>query len=867
MEVFVMSLRNCLRAAVDQGVINTRDAEELYRYYEARQRQKNPGMTDAEARVAARDEVVASLRADAREARRRALLSETRRKENAAFIENYRNLRGKPDKLDAVLSLMIHNGYKGTQSMAGKANAIVAMAQRDLAEAMHHFRRSRVSGRHINKVDLPDLVRAMHGEPTGNGTAKAMGKAVRNVFEDLRQRFNAAGGNIPKREDHGLPHSHDRSSIRDLGYLGRTRFGGKRFDLSLARSRWKEFISPLLDAEQMTNPRTGEVIGAGNLDASLDYVFDSIMSDGWAHRRPEARKFGTGSVASRYQDSRFLIFRDAESWLAYNEKFGQSDPISAIFNHVNGMARDIAAMERFGPNPDAAVEWLKQAIRVDIGKQQAGILTIEGMRPPWMSAGQWADYRINSLWRDLRGRETVLAAPAQFAGDIRNVASAAALGSTGILAAMTDPFVAQAARRLSGLPVTATMHKVVGDLVKFAADKSDDAAMARKAVIWDDYLHTMNEQARFVDQMFGHEWSRYLVDRALTVNALKPLTEARKRIEATAWHDTLGGLARDNVDWIDLHPLLKKTMEGFGFTPDDWHKMRAGIDEMGFLDPGGVFDKTGDRNLAEKYAEMITQWSERSVPAGDPRVKSMVVGSLQRGTAGGELLGFATQFLSFGMSFTARQLEAHYVYSMLGKSALGRVARGAYYFSAMAVPLTVAAGFYIQILNVLNGKDPEDMTTTSFWVKAFIKGGGGGLFADYVDKAQNRYGQNLAQTFGGIGGAFIGDTFDLSLRAIQEVIGDTSRAIYGGEAPKGKDAPNPGRAAAKYVGRYTPILSSHPLTRAWYRRLFVDNLQWATDPDADKSFKSQAGKSTWWWKPGELTPTRLPDLSTALGSP
>ena len=129
-----MSLRNCLRSAVEQGVINSRDAEELYRYYEARQRQKNPNMTDAKARVAARDEVVASLRADAKEARRRALLSEARRKENAAFVEDYRNLKGKPDKLDAVLSLMIHNGYKGTQSMAGKANAIIAMAQRDLAE-------------------------------------------------------------------------------------------------------------------------------------------------------------------------------------------------------------------------------------------------------------------------------------------------------------------------------------------------------------------------------------------------------------------------------------------------------------------------------------------------------------------------------------------------------------------------------------------------------------------------------------------------------------------------------------------------------------------------------------------------------------
>ncbi|WFS02218.1 hypothetical protein [Rhizobium tumorigenes] len=860
-----MSLKDCLNSAVAQGEINSREADELNRYYEVRYRQKRAGMNDSQAKAAARDEVAAALRADAKEARRRALLSEARRKDNAGFIEEYRNLKGKPDKLDAVLSLMIHNGYKGTQSMAGKANAIIAMAQRDLAETMHHFRRSRVAGTHMNKVDLPDLVKALHGEPTNNATAKALAGGVRGVIEDLRQRFNEAGGNIPKREDHGLPHSHDRSKIRELGVTGRGRFGGKKIDLKLARDRWKAAITPLLNPEEMTNPHSGLTVGADGLDASLDYVFDSIMSDGWAHRRPEARAAGAGSVASRYQDSRFLIFRDAESWLNYNGKFGQSDPISTIFNHINGISRDIAAMERFGPNPDAAVEWMKQVVQVDIGKRQSGALNLEGVKLPGLSSGKFATYRVDSLWRALRGRETVLDAPAQWMGDIRNVASAAALGATGILASLTDPFVAQSARRLAGLPVTATMHKVIGELAKFATDNVDDAGMARKAVIWDDYLHTMNESARFVDQMFGHEWSRYLVDRALTVNALKPLTEARKRIEANAWHDTLGGFAAKDTDWIDMPPLLKKTMEGFGFSDADWHKMRTAVDDAGFLDPGTVFDKTGDRNLAERYAEMITQWSERSVPAGDPRIKSVINGVTQPGTIAGELLSFATQFMSFGMSFTARQLEAHYVYSMMAKSSSGRVARGAYYFAAMAVPLTIGAGFYTQILNVLNGKDPEDMTTPAFWTKAFVKGGGGGLFADFVDKAENRYGQTFAQTLGGIGGAFIGDSADLTLRTIQEIMGAADVNLLGGTPAEGKDQPRAGRALAKYVGRYTPILSSHPLTRAWYRRMFVDNLQWAVDPEADESFKSQARKGTWWWKPGELTPTRAPDLATAAG--
>ncbi len=234
---------------------------------------------------------------------------------------------------------------------------------------------------------------------------------------------------------------------------------------------------------------------------------------------------------------------------------------------------------------------------------------------------------------------------------IRNLATSAALGSTGILAAATDPFVAAASRRLAGLPV---VRGFGGILKRFASD-GDRKAMARRAMIWDDYLHTMNESARFVDQMFGHEWSRYLVDRSLTWNALSPLTDARKRLEATAWHETLGGLAEKDTDWIDLNPLLQRAMEGFGITPDDWHKMRAGVDDMGFLDPGGVFEKTGDRMLAEKYAELIQQWQERSVPAGDPRIKSVLTGKVERGTILGEIAEFGSQFMSFGIPRQLRQ--------------------------------------------------------------------------------------------------------------------------------------------------------------------------------------------------------------------
>ena len=47
-----MSLRDCLASAVEQGAINSRQADELHRYYEARFNSKRTGMPEREAMAA-----------------------------------------------------------------------------------------------------------------------------------------------------------------------------------------------------------------------------------------------------------------------------------------------------------------------------------------------------------------------------------------------------------------------------------------------------------------------------------------------------------------------------------------------------------------------------------------------------------------------------------------------------------------------------------------------------------------------------------------------------------------------------------------------------------------------------------------------
>lgn len=831
-----MSIRDCLSSAVEQGAINQRQADELEGYFNERFKKG----ADAKA---ARDAVSEDLRQMAARKRRNAKLAQEKRAEIADYLKTHLNYRGKKDLKDGALNLFVHYGTGGRTSIAGKRDAIMSLVMRDLTDAMEQFRRSAGLGRRINQADLPDLIKELFGEPSGRPEFRAMADAIRNATEDMRQRFNAAGGVIPARKGYDLPHSHDAAKIRKLGATPEEQ-----------RLAWKKIIRPLIDPEQMTNPRTGEVIGAGGIDESLDYVFDTIMSDGAAHLSPQARAAGQGSIANKYKDGRFLEFKDADSWLKYNEQFGNSDPIGAIFSHYKNIANDIAFMEVLGPNPAATVEWLKQVLEHEFGKAIAGKSLLVD-KVPSIDAGKRAAYRVDSLYKAMRGRETAWNAPAEYAADVRNIATSAMLGATGILAAATDPIIAAASRSLAGMPISTSMNKLVREMAKDAKGAKGAAAAQRRAILWDDYMNVLNEEARLVDQLHGHSFSKYIVDRSLTYNGLKPLTAARKRIEAGAWHETLGGYAQSNTDWMDLPKLLKRAMEGFGLTADDWHKMRAGVDDIGFLDPGGVLDKTGDLALAEKYSAMIIGWNERSVPSGDIRIKSALQGISPRGTITGELVDFATQFMSFGLSFTARQLEAIYMFSMAGNPKWGRIGqagRGAGYFAAMSVSLMFGAAAYNQIKAIADGKDPEDMTDPKFWVKSFVQGGGGGLFADFVSKSESRFGQSFQESISGPGVAFVSDSVDLTIGSIMRIL-------------QGDDA-KLGRKASNYLGRYTPVLSSHPATRLIYRRMLIDNLQWLTDPDAEKSFQAKKRRATYFVPPGEgITPQRAPNFATMRG--
>src|SRR3546814_6481990 len=68
-----------------------------------------------------------------------------------------------------------------------------------------------------NPEGVRALVRELHGQDSGNATAKAGAKVYHEVAESLRKRFNAAGGDVGRLEDWGMPHHHSQLRVAKAG--------------------------------------------------------------------------------------------------------------------------------------------------------------------------------------------------------------------------------------------------------------------------------------------------------------------------------------------------------------------------------------------------------------------------------------------------------------------------------------------------------------------------------------------------------------------------------------------------------------------------------------------------------------------------
>lgn len=358
-----MSLKTCIRNAYDQQVIGLEEKQRLEKRYDDL-------VKSIPSTKQAKEIMIAELEAQAKEKERVSGLAEIARRARMADIFGHRNAYGQQDPAQALKLLVENFGEGRMMDVSNLRDATVARYQSKLDKLLVEFEKGAITGDRRRQggwvgnkrviTRLENVVKELFGEDTKDPTARALAGSVAQVFEEMRQEFNALGGNIGKLERYGLPQSHDPESLLKFG-----------------KQPWVDHLMKdgVLDRERMTSQYTGHPLTDFELKEALGIMWERVTTNGWYDREVGMVQTGKGALYKQHQDHRFIHFKSADQWLKYAKDFGGAggDPFNAMMSHISGMSRDIAAMTVFGPNPTAMRAHLTSLVKQHVEKSPSSI--------------------------------------------------------------------------------------------------------------------------------------------------------------------------------------------------------------------------------------------------------------------------------------------------------------------------------------------------------------------------------------------------------------------------------------------------------------------------------------------------------------
>jgi hypothetical protein len=818
----------CMARAAKAGEISEEQAVYVRDLFDATHVEMRGGMGDQSADAAAGRAAFDQAKADVAHRNRVKVLSILSYRAREADIKTYPNVDGSARPGRALQALVSPDQRSRTMSLEFYQRSVESDLFAHMDNVLYTFRKTLTGGERA-PARMKDVVREIFGQDTGSVSARELAQAWIQTGDLARKRANSAGMRIPKRVNWGMNQSHNAMLVR-----------------ASSKDEWINFLMEdgggMLDMSKMRSESTGLPFNDNTLRAALSDVYDSIATEGYNRLMPGAAQRGR-ALHNRHTDSRFLVFKDPDSWMKYQEKFGSDDIFETMTSHIRSMSRDISMMEMFGPNPEQTVLALKSAARKSVlesGDEKA----IEKL------GGDLTGF--DNLWRtQTRGEATGNQLWANAGSGTRNVLSAAMLGAASVTA-LADFNTQRLAAAFIGMPTMPLMGRVFREMIQ-----SEDSARfaARMGLVADSYIRAGSASARFFGDHMLPGVTQRIADTTHRLSGLTGITRAGRQAFGLELQGYLADVASKPFNKLD--DGLQQIFSRSGVTADDWEMIRATPitthDGATFLRVLDIADRQDlpamtRRTLSMKAMSMIQREMDFAVPVPNVRSRTMLKGTSDRGTYVGELARMTGMFKTFPVTITLNNVMRY-----LNQDTFASKAR---WMTDFVIGSAVIGGLIMQAKQMMYLRDPRDMTTPEFWGAALLQGGGLGILGDFLFQNVNRFGYGFGSTLAGPGAGLATDAINLT---VGNVI----------QATQGKDM-NIGRELTDFVARYTPGTGIW-YVRGVYERLILDQLRRMADPDARNRFRRKARNlernfgQEMWWESGELSPERAPDLSAALG--
>lgn len=591
--------------------------------------------------------------------------------------------------------------------------------------------------------------------------AKSAAEIIHKWQEVSRLRSNQAGAWIRKLPGYIARQSHDQTAIRDAG-----------------QKAWVDFIKPLLDPDK--------TFGFKDPDSFLHGAYLALSSGehirtqgGW-----DSGFKGSANVAKKMSAERVLNFKDADSWLAYNDRFGTRSVTEAVLSGLDHDARNIAIMETFGTNP-------RQNFDNDLTK------LAHAWRDTPKIVDQLRNASLQNQFSEIDGTTRIAnnTTMAQIGGAIRAGQSMSKLGAAAFSHLTNLPFAASELKwqghnlgeAYTGMLANFIEGQATGDRIQLAADigvglEAWTGGMAARFGSTDGAPGVMSGLMRQFFKLNGMHW---LIGNSQI---------AAGRMMAARLAEEAGS------GWADIHPNLREALGRYGFDEKRWDVVRQSgqrqADGRSYLTPDGVRQlpdeafaplAAGSKRAAQRMRDDLetslrTFFSDRidhAIPTPGARERAILNQGLQRGTWMGESLRFIAQFKQFPLTIVtkvaAREMDQI-------KSGRGDVVGIAHLIAGT----TVMGMLAMQAKNLIKGRttrDPFSDNWPNVWTAALQQGGGLGIYGDFLFGDFNRFGGSPEETL-------LGPTFGTVSDATKLATGlfHTKRDAEGNLAPESSPA-------------------------------------------------------------------------------
>jgi hypothetical protein len=737
----------------------------------------------------------------------------------------------------------------GIFSIESAASGIRSEAMSSMLDAID-LTQGRFFGLLANREGTTAMVRELHGEDSGMPEAKVAAKQFHDVSERLRERFNRAGGDIGRLDDWSIPRSHSQVKV------------AKNKDAWIA------------DHVQWANrAKYFKEDGARMSDAELHEFFDhawQTVATGGVNKIEPGRVTGGGMRANRGSESRQLHYKDAEAYLAAQEKYGDRNLMDLMFGHIDRAARDIALVETLGPNPNNAMKFftetgLKDALTANPGRK---------------SKLDRQARRLQNLYTEVAGtREPPASAALANAFDTYRATNVAGKLGSAVITGLSDQGTIAITAKMNGMPVM----KVFANEARMLnpADATHRRTAMRAGLGIDQLIGSLGRwgtDGLGVDaEVAGRasKWSQTAATKVLQASGMNALDGGNRRAFGAVMMDTLGHLTRNADSLAKLEAGDRSRMERAGISEQDWAVWRAAQPEDWrgagdtVLTAGSVYRLT-DADLAAVSAKFgvspnrlrdqaatrllgtVLDETAMAIPAPGARERAFMHGNNKRGEWGGEIMRSFWQFKSFSVSMISK----HFRRALAQEKGWGKAG----YMASLFASTTVLGAVALQLNEIASGRDPKNMLDDGlggvpglrFGVAAMLKGGALSLYGDFLFSNTTQGGTSALAAFGGPLAGDVESLFNLR--------GQTANAV------EKEDASTVGASLIRLSKGHIPGAN------LWYTKAATDHLifhqmQEYFSPGYLSRMQRRAQREfgqSYWWEPGELTPDRAPDLGAAV---